>query len=310
MKKISVLWDDEVNGEEGRPFREDIDHMNSSYAIFSEIAEERGGKVFIANFNWIEDTGLRKGFTYRDGGWREVEDVELDVVFDKFKFDDETVPLKKKLNRALPVLNRFDLEEICKDKLLTYQEFPGIIPETKKADRKTVKDMLEKYDRVIVKPRYDFGGKGIEVIEDISEFEPEEDLLVQRFIETEGIEELGIEGVHDLRVYVLNGENTLAYIRTPDEGLLSNVHLGGEITFVDLEEVPETALDTVQGVKEKFSKYEPCLYSVDMMIDSDGKPWVLEFNSKPGLAFYEDEEIKKRKLPTVEGLVETLVSMG
>ncbi len=309
-ENIAVIWDAEVNWDGERPFRNDIDHMNHTYRVFSELVLDHGSKAYIANFSWYESGKLEKAYHFDGDEWQKVEDVEVDAVFDKYKFDDETVPLKEEIQREKPVVNDFELEQICKDKLLSYKEFPKLLPETREATQENVEEMLEEYGRVIVKPRFDYGGAGIEVIEEISEFEPGENMLVQRFVDSsQGIPELDIEGVHDLRVYVLNGENTLAYIRTPEEGLLSNVHLGGSITFVDLEDVPAAALETVELVKEKFEEYNPSLYSVDMLFDSSGKVWILEFNSKPGLAFYEDEEIEERKKPTMQGLVESLVSM-
>ncbi|MFB6292419.1 MAG: RimK family alpha-L-glutamate ligase [Candidatus Nanohaloarchaea archaeon] len=309
-ENIAVMWDSEVNWDRSVPFREDIDHMNRTYRVFSELVLERRSKAYIANFSWYDSGRLEKAYHFDGDEWRKVEDVPVDVVFDKYKFDDETVPLKKEIQEEKPVLNDFRLEEICKDKLLSYQEFPELLPETREATEENVEEMLEEYGRVIVKPRFDYGGTGIEVLEDASGFETGENKLVQRFVDSsQGINELGIEGVHDLRVYVLNGENMLAYVRTPEEGLLSNVHLGGSITFVELEDVPEAALETVERVKDSFGKYAPSLYSVDMLFDSSGEVWILEFNSKPGLAFYDDEEIRQRKEPTMSGLVDSLVDM-
>jgi glutathione synthase/RimK-type ligase-like ATP-grasp enzyme len=306
---IAVLWDSEVDWKGDKPFKKD--YMNSSYAVFSKLAEEKDAEILIGNFSWYENGKLKKAYRYTNGCWSKVENVEIDGIFDKFKFDDETIEIKKKMHNDLPVLNSYRLEEICKDKLLTYEEFPDRVPETREATRKNVEVMLDEYGSVVLKPRYDFGGKGVRIIDDIDEFEPEDNLLVQRFVDSEsGIPELEIEGVHDLRVIVVNGEPVTSFVRTPDEGLISNVSRGGSMHHIEVEDVPDSALQIFDEVEDKFSQFGSRVYAVDFIFDENGDPWILEMNSKPGLVFYDDESVRSWKEPLMVEVVEKLIEMA
>lgn len=305
---IAVLWDSEVEWSRERPFEKD--DFNDSYHYFSESARKVGGEVFIAKYSWWSSEGLEKGFIFRGGEWRKVKNIEIDVVFDKYRFDEETVKLKRRLDDQLPVLNPFELEKLCKDKLLTYERFPEHVAKTYEADESAVEAVLEQ-GKAVLKPRYDFGGKGVSIIEEMEEYEKSEGLLVQEFIDSaEGIPPLGIEGVHDLRVVVIDGEPVVSYVREPESGLVSNVQLGGSMKNVELDDVPEEALDIVSEVDEKLQEFDHRLYSVDFIFDEVGKPWILELNSKPGLGYYGDEEIAAWKKPLIDRVVNKLVDMG
>ena len=306
--KIGVLWDAEVTHGNDFPFEKES--LHATYRLFSELAGQKGGKLYIANFEKYSEKVLEKAYVYEDG-WKEVEDVELDVVFDKYKFDDETRKFKQELQMEVPVINRYELEEICKDKLLTYKKFPDFVPETKKATRINVEKILKKYEKAVSKPRYDFGGHGVEVVERPAQVEPARDKILQAFVDsTEGYDPLRIEGVHDLRVIVVSGKPLTAYFRMANGGYISNVSRGGSTKYIDIDQVPDSAMEIVETVIDEFSEYDPTIYSVDMVFDSEGKPHILEFNSKPALDMHDDEEITERKRPAMERLVEELVDLG
>lgn len=305
--KIAVLWDSEVEWDRDKPF-EGV--MNATYSYFSEVAEKKGAEVFIAKYSWWKDQGLEKAFVYREGRWEKASDIEIDAVFDKYRYDWETVDLKKQLDQELPVLNRFELEKICKDKLLTYQKFPEYVAETSEVETEIVDRYLES-GKAVLKPRYDFGGKGVKVIESADELEMSGDLLVQRFIDSsQGIEELGIEGVHDLRVILIDGEPVTAYVRTPESGFISNVSQGGKMTHIELEDLPEEVFEVVDDVDREMEKYGDRMYSIDFIFDPEQRPWILELNSKPGINFYEDENIASWKKPLIDRVVDKLIEMA
>jgi len=305
---IAVLWDSEVDWQGDKPFNED--YINNSYSVFSNIASRKNSEVVIGNFSWYENERLTKAYCFRDGEWVKVENVEIDGIFDKFKFDNETVDIKKEMHSKLPVLNNFELEEICKDKLKTYRKFPEHVPETRMANKKNVEELLEENGRVVLKPRYDFGGKGVEVIDDLRDYEPRKDLLVQRFVDSStGINDLGVDGVHDLRVIMVDDKPAASFVRTPDEGFISNVARGGSMHHFEVDEIPEQALNIAKEIDEEFHEMGKRVYAVDFIFDSEGKPWILEMNSKPGLVFYGDEYIRSWKEPLMEEVVKDLVEL-
>ena len=307
-KNIVVLWDAEVSFKGAKPFEDD--NFNETYRYFSELVSERGHKFFVSHYNRYKNGGLQEAYSYSEG-WTKNQDLKVDVVFDKYKFDEKTILIKQEIESRHPVVNRFELEKIAKDKLLCAQEFVEHHPETLAANKENVQQILDKYGKAVVKPVYDFGGNGVAVIEDISEFEEKKNFLVQQFVDsTTGIEELGIEGVHDLRVVLVNGEPVLSYVRQPESGYISNVSMGGSMEFIDLEDVPESAMTLVQNVSETLSGFQPAIFGVDMIFDENQKPWILELNSKPGLNFYRYEQVKAEKKKYMEETVEVLCSLA
>lgn len=309
MKNVGVLWDMEVEWDDEQPFQ--IKNLDEDYRVYSELAENEDLKLYIAKYNWYEDGVLRKAWVYEDG-WKKVEDIEIDGVYDKYKFDSETHELKKEIAENLPVLNNPELERICKDKLETYELFPEHVPETMIATEENVEEMLEKYNMVVFKPRYGAMGSGVEFIEDIEEFEePDEpqDFILQRFIKTEGFEPIGIEGPHDLRTHVINGEFQEGnYVRVPNEGLKSNIAQGGDQIYIDNSDIPEEALNIIDEVSEEFSRFNPSVFSVDFMM-AEGRPWLVELNSKPGMYYHYPVKEKEHELPRMKALVKALADL-
>jgi len=71
----------------------------------------------------MEDS--QKAYSFDGENWEKLNDVEIDVVFDKYRFDEQTIGLKKEIDDRHPVLNSFEVEQICKDKLLAYEKVSG-----------------------------------------------------------------------------------------------------------------------------------------------------------------------------------------
>lgn len=300
MKKVGVLWDEAVSDKEGNPFSKD--GVEEAYRFFSYEGEKTDVEFYIAHYSWYSDGELERAHFFNGQNWVMLENVEIDAVFDKFLFNDETEKLKQEISEELPLLNALGLERICKDKLLTYQEFPDFVPETKESTEENAREFIREDGRAVLKPRYDHGGRGVKVIEGMSEFEESD--LVQRFVDSrKGIEELGVEGPHDLRVILLNGEVEAVFLRLPDEGLISNLNQGGELRKVDTEDLPEEVSEIVEEVDARMEKFGDRLYSVDFIFDEEKRPRILELNSKPGLVFYGDEDIARWKKPVISELV-------
>jgi len=216
------------------------DHVNTTYEYFTDLAYKKDSKIFIGRFDWYSDGRFQKAYSFDGENWEKLNDVEIDVVFDKYRFDEQTIGLKKEIDDRHPVLNSFEVEQICKDKLLAYEKFPENHPETREATLENVEKMLKKYGKVVVKPLAAHAGEGVEIIDDISEFDESEGKIVQQFVDSgSGIEKLNIEGVHDLRVVVVDGKPVLSYIRQPESGYIANVAQGGTMEFVKLKMCPK-----------------------------------------------------------------------
>ena len=289
-----------------RPFSKDI--WNNEYRLFSGVVEDRGVRFYIANYLQYSDGVLEEAYVVNDNDeWGRTEEVNIDGVFDKFVFNDDTFDLKKRIAEQVGILNDPELERLCKDKLETARVFPRV-SETRKATRENIRDILSD-GKAVVKPRYDFGGRGVQIIDSLEELDPvdSEDHVVQRFIDSSsGVPDTDYDGVHDLRAYVVNGEITFGLLRSPEEGLVSNVGQGGNQYLFPKDRFRPDALQIVEEVKEELSEFSPSLYSVDMIYYTEGKPWIVELNSKPGLSYYTDEEMKDSSIKTVEKLSKAL----
>lgn len=161
-------------------------------------------------------------------------------------------------------------------------------------------------ERILIKPRTAWGGAGI-VVTTSQEFASHMlkdgiEYVCEEFIESQqGI--LGVVvGRHDLRLYVHDGLVSVAEIRQPQgDGLLANVALDGSLFEVELERVPQWALDMVPIVAKYFSAYGPRIYTIDMLY-GNGRPYVGELNEKPGMPWREWSYFEKMMQSTVATL--------
>lgn len=312
MANIGVLWDHEVAWNDDEPFQ--IKNLDEDYAVYTELGWERNLELYIARFDWYHNGSLTKCWHWDGSNWEKIEEeIELDGVYDKYKFDSETRKLKRKIANSLPVLNDPEFEEICKDKLKTYNLFPDYVPETRIATEKNAEEMIEGYGMIVFKPRFGASGEGVEFIDDASEFEePDEpeNFVIQRFIEAGKVLNTSIEGPHDMRTHIINGELlTGNYIRRPTEGLQSNIATGGTQTYIDNSDIPEEAKKVIAEAIEEFSRFEPNLFTVDLMWDLEGRVWMIELNSKPGMYYHYPVKEKKHELPRIKKLLDTLAEL-
>lgn len=307
MKNIGFLWDKEVKWDREDPFGGE---RSKDFAHYTELGREYGLKIFLANYKWYKNGALEKAFYWSGEKWEKVENIKLEGVYDKFKFDEETRELKKIIAEEVGILNETELEELCKDKLDTYKTFPEHVPETRKATQKNFDYMLEEYGKVVYKPRYGFAGEGVQILDSKEQFqEPENpgNYILQAFIETNGMPELGVEGPHDLRTIVIGGEiQNGNYVRVPDEGLISNISRGGDQVYVDRDELPEKVVEIIEDMKSKFDRFQPAIFSVDFMLDKEGRPWIVELNSKPGTYYHHPVKEKEKEVPKIKNILKVL----
>jgi glutathione synthase/RimK-type ligase-like ATP-grasp enzyme len=304
-----LWWEDEVRWEREKPFEKDWKCRD--YAEYTEMLDERGVRVVCGEYRWYSGGEMENAFHWNGEQWENVEKIELDGVYDLFRHDREKYGLKKRMKDEVEILNDPEVVELCQDKLETYERFKEYIPETRKASRENVNEMLEKYGKAIVKPRYGSSGEGITILESMGDFEREDEdgLLVQRFIEDAGIPELDVEGPHDLRILIVNDELVGSYLRIPGEGSqLSNVAQGGSKVYLDLEDVPEKVEDIVDEVSEELNDYRPVVYTVDFMIAD--KPYIVELNSQPGVYYHGPGRKEKWERPRMEKIADAVEELA
>lgn len=96
-----------------------------------------------------------------------------------------------------------------------------------------------------------------------------------------------IDKVKEVRVYVVNGKVVTVANKTPSDpsAIAWNVAQGGRFDVVRWDEWP---VDACHLAIKVWRETGLDISGVDMMIDRDGRPWLIEANSAPSLPFNED----------------------
>lgn len=323
MKKVAVLWDERYLPETGfpkdgsRPFYDD--GINDSMEFMATEGRKMGVEIYVAHFSSYENKGLITAFYFEDG-WKTEKDIKIDLVFDKFYFNDETKKLKYRIGEDIGIFNRPEFEELCKDKLSVYSLFHKRVPRTIKATEEDLDSGLSEIDseRVVLKPRFGSGGELVKVVEksaveeELNEFDTEDlrkgKVLVQEFKDSSnGVPFLEVNGVHDLRVILVDGEISYSFVRMPKSGCISNVSRGGSMDFVSTEKLPEELVEIIEEIDYRLRENEKRVYSTDFLYDEEGRPWLIELNSKPGIKFG-DERVTEAKKKFIRDILAILGS--
>ena len=140
--------------------------------------------------------------------------------------------------------------------------------------------------RVVVKIADGFGGEGVyigaksEVITEASN--AKFPVLVQEFLDTSMGIPGGEQGVHDVRTIVCEGNIIGLSVRKARPGsLLSNVHQGGTLSSLSLNELPPKLVQLVGAIDYMLPQI-PRFYSADFVFSEKG--WkLIELNDYVGL---------------------------
>ncbi len=236
----------------------------------------RGQESYLGNGAFTQSWQL-VGETVQDAG-----PITADVIYDKGSFiSDETVP----------VLNSKRVNEICSDKWITYQLFSTFCPKTIRVNEQSeLAHALEKItgSMLVSKSLAGFEGANVFVGSRV-DFEAQQEtlaypLLLQEFIDSSvGIPGL-VEGTHDFRIAILDGEILMAYVRTPPTGSLkANYSLGGSYANCAITDIPESFLEVVTYVESKMEVIGSRFYTIDLALTASG-PKIIELNSRMGMS--------------------------
>lgn len=278
---------------------EDIGEKLPVYLRFLDFCSKKGWEVYVLTRKTYKGNGIFSGsWRYEDGKFEKVVDpVRIDIVYDRtggLKFPPE--------NDELIVVNTRDFKTLCWDKWLQYKEVGKYMAKSyllKKNEKEKLADILSqiKGDFVVLKPTNGLKGIGIYIgsKKDIQNFEfrKNANYIVQEFIDTSsGIKGI-VEGMHDLRVVIVNAKAVWSHVRTPPKGSFeANVAQGGTIKEVDYQKnIPDSIKKIVEAIaKDFYKKYDNPVYSLDFGM-SKAKPYLIEINDTIGFPRW---EMKKR----------------
>lgn len=291
MKKVGICFSKELKGDTP------LSHIGAKLPVYTRLLDfikNEGWQPFILTRKTYQGGGIFKGgWLYRNGQFVLTnKSINIDLVYDRsggIDFPPEESGLK--------VVNPRNFKILCWDKYATYKEIGKYMPATYLlTNEKDIKKYLPSIntDRVVLKPFNGLKGLGIYIGSEngakrfkFSEKYPK--YIMQEFVDTSG----GISGItngmHDLRIAIINGKPLWCHIRIPKKGkLLANAAQGGKLIEIDYKTIPTSIKIIVGKVTKKFlKKYGNTIYSLDFGVDKNGIPYIFEINDQIGFPKYE-----------------------
>lgn len=137
-------------------------------------------------------------------------------------------------NRNIRVFNRETFCILGNDKLKAYDFIDSLGISYLKVYR-SLND-INKYKRIISKPKSGHGGYGIKILDDIKELDFDKNVY-QEFIE---------DYIGDIRFYIIDNKITHSVIRKPkDKSIISNFTQGGDVEIFKLTKEHEAIIERI-----------------------------------------------------------------
>lgn len=297
MKKVLVLFG-KSDWDKAKPFsNKDYQY---SYEFFYSLCRESDIEVYRASYEWYdyEKHIFKHAWVYEGAGgqWKRADNIIPDLIYDKTKGRLETYYKKELISKRYPFINDLRFTQMIDDKFLTsllFQKWSkkNFIVRDRRELLKNIKSITT--DKVVLKPISESGGKGIQIFdkEAVSEISFDGEFIIQDFIDSSG----GVPGIpsetHDFRIVLVNDSIIYCYIRKPKSGsFLANLAQGGRLAIVPIADLPTSVEPIIEYARSIFSAFDPKIYTIDLMFDPKGTPWVVELNSMPGLYFTPEEK--------------------
>ena len=102
----------------------------------------------------------------------------------------------------------------------------------------------------------------------------------------------GLKKIKTALISVYNKENLAPLIKKLNQLSIQIYSTGGTKKFI--EHIPPAILKIVREVDSKLEKYHPRIYSIDFVYDPEGRPWIMELETIPGVSYY-DNALNVRK---------------
>lgn len=287
MINVGILYDASCHMTAKKPFTDPI--YNQDYASLLKIGKKHGVYFYLASYKQYQNKFFKKAFYYTNQ-WQKINNIKLDVIFDKVD-GKEAMILKKEIAKHMLVINDPKLDQLCTDKWLAYKKWPQFHAKTvlgnevKKAKKFTS-------DLILAKPRCGSSGVGIKIIKKKSLKNYTSNYILQELIQ--GGKIFDIKGQHDFRVFISNGKMLYSNIRLPykHKYLCNEAQGGRELYYYKNHLIPVKIKRIVNKVIMDLKKFNNYFCSVDFMVDQEGVPHIIELNSHPGIVSYHDIRFK------------------
>ncbi len=182
---------------------------------------------------------------------------------------------------SIKIINSSKCIETCQNKYLTYIYLKNFMPKsflTYTDDFKNIENALKNGEfkfPLVVKPIYGGYGNGVLKINTPHELKNIFELL--KLSEKEMFIQEYIPYKHDLRIFVIGDEIVCAMERIPMDDWRANYSLGAKLRRFNLDNCTNIKDIVLKSVK----KVDADIVGVDVLIDKDNNPYILELNITP-----------------------------
>lgn len=302
---VVIYWGDDWNK------KIPIENEASRHAFeeWHKMGLKKNIKMFRASLKWYDPKKnvFRKAWAFRNGKWIKIKQaIKSDLVYDKVagKYDAISFDKKMRLSVKVKMFNNPLFRLIVNNKLSQYAIFGEFMPKSFIAMNKgdlTKAFSKIKSKKIVIKPLYGSGGKGIIIDEKDEAIRRKYNypVLVQEFI----ISEKGIPGfskkkeISDLRLVYMNHKVSYALSRIAKEGsLFTNFHQGASGVLVPEKYIPKNAAFIAKKIIKKLEMFTKAQYSLDFIFSNSGKAYLVEMNTTPGIDLVTalgNEKVKK-----------------
>lgn len=297
MKKIVLILYTSHSAGPHVPFS-DKKYQHCYEALYS-IGESMGLHLCRAPLDWYDaDLDIfRDSWEFVRGEWRHSGPIKPDLIYDRTKGRSSNDEARQTIISRYPFIDDPAFTRFANDKYATSQKLPQHFkPYQKFSDHEEFLTFLTSFtgERLVIKPVVGSGGQGVHIVskEEAAHLELTFPIIVQEFIDSSR----GIPGItntyHDLRMVFIGEELVYNYVRTPKEGsLLANIAQGGNMTIVPTEKLPDSLRPIIDDTAALFAEFSQKTYTIDVMFDDAGHPWIIEYNTMPGM-FFPPEEVE------------------
>jgi len=290
-----------------------------AFQDWHERGEKSNVEFFRASIDWFDENKgvFTRAWVYRNKKWLKIrKPIKPDLIYDKVsgKYDYSLFDQKMKLNAKAKVFNHPLFKTILNNKLAQQLVLEDFLPKTFFATcKKDFAKILEKIttEKIVIKPIYGVGGKGIIIGEKKKLLNKKIDfpVLVQSFIKTNGIPGISEKNeIADLRIIYLNHQPTISLSRiAKGKSLMTNFSLGAKGKLIPLEKIPKKCLALSKKITKKLSLFPEAQYSLDFMFTEKGNPILMEMNPTPGFDLIDilgDEKLKQKNFEDIISILE------
>lgn len=290
-----------------RPHPHPFDHGDyyEGYSNFAQAMNDAGMECYVVrNYIQYEGNGVyESAWKYQNNEFIEVGRTKIDLIYNQsiilFPYTD------------VIVFNDPYIEEICGDKWKMYKQFPHLFSKSWLIEsEEQFKEVIEmnKGKLLVQKPLNGNQGRGVSVAQAETLKSMNFPFLLQEFLDSSGGVPGIVEGTHDFRIALLDGEIVYSYYRTPPTGsLLANVARGGTFEVVPVEKIPNIFLPVVKEVDAHMSGIKHRFYGIDLALTQQG-PKIIEMNSRMGVLPNKDHpvfaELKRKQAALFKLLIQ------